>query len=36
MTKITTGWICPYCDDCIGDRNWKDINMEDEEDENEW
>ena len=35
-TKLTTGWICPYCDDCIGDRNWKDINMEDEEDENEW
>ena len=35
-TKITTGWICPYCDDCIGDRNWKDINREDEEDENEW
>lgn len=19
-TVITTGWICPYCDDCIGDR----------------
>lgn len=21
-TKISTGWISPYCDDCIGDRNY--------------
>ena len=19
-TRISKGWICPYCDDCIGDR----------------
>lgn len=24
-TKISTGWICPYCDDCIGDRDYVDI-----------
>ena len=24
-TKRSTGWICPYCDDCIGDRNYVDI-----------
>lgn len=24
-TKISTGWICPYCDDCIGDRNYEEI-----------
>lgn len=20
--KQSTGWICPYCEDCIGDRHW--------------
>ena len=24
-TKRSTGWICPYCDDCIGDRDYIDI-----------
>ena len=24
-TKRSTGWICPYCDDCIGDRDYTDI-----------
>lgn len=24
-TKISTGWICPYCDNCIGDRNYTEI-----------
>ena len=24
-TKITKGWIYPYCDDCIGDRNFTEI-----------
>ena len=24
-TKISTGWICPYCDDCIGDRKYTEI-----------
>ena len=24
-TKISTGWICPYCDDCIGERNYTKI-----------
>lgn len=24
-TKRSTGWICPYCDDCIGDRDYVDI-----------
>lgn len=24
-TKISTGWICPYCDDCIGDREYTKI-----------
>lgn len=24
-TKISTGWICPYCDDCIGDKKYTDI-----------
>lgn len=24
-TKISKGWIYPYCDDCIGDRNFKEI-----------
>lgn len=25
-TKISKGWIYPYCDDCIGDRNFTEIN----------
>lgn len=25
-TKLSTGWISPYCDDCIGDRNYTDLN----------
>lgn len=25
-TKMSTGWISPYCDDCIGDKNYTDIN----------
>lgn len=25
-TKMTTGWISPYCDDCIGNSNYTDIN----------
>ena len=24
-TKISTGWISPYCDDCIGDRQFTEI-----------
>lgn len=24
-TKISTGWICPYCDEHIGDRNFTEI-----------
>ena len=24
-TKISTGWICPYCDNCIGDRYYTEI-----------
>ena len=24
-TKMSTGWICPYCDDCIGDRDFTEI-----------
>lgn len=24
-TKMSTGWISPYCDDCIGDRNFTEI-----------
>lgn len=24
-TKITKGWIYPYCDDCVGDRNFTEI-----------
>lgn len=24
-TKMTKGWIYPYCDDCIGDRNFTEI-----------
>lgn len=24
-TKISTGWISPYCDDCIGDRSFTEI-----------
>ena len=24
-TKRSTGWICPYCDNCIGDRDYIDI-----------
>ena len=24
-TKISKGWIYPYCDDCIGDRNYTEI-----------
>jgi len=27
-TKISTGWISPYCDDCIGDRNYVKIGEE--------
>ena len=27
-TKITKGWIYPYCDDCIGDRNYVKIGEE--------
>lgn len=25
-TKISKGWISPYCDNCIGNRNYVDIN----------
>jgi hypothetical protein len=24
-TKMSTGWICPYCDNCIGDREYTEI-----------
>jgi hypothetical protein len=24
-TKMSKGWIYPYCDDCIGDRNFTEI-----------
>ena len=24
-TKISKGWICPYCDDCIGDKQFTEI-----------
>ena len=24
-TKMSTGWICPYCDNCIGDREYTKI-----------
>ena len=24
-TKMSTGWICPYCDNCIGDRDYTEI-----------
>jgi hypothetical protein len=24
-TKMSTGWISPYCDDCIGDRDYTEI-----------
>ena len=24
-TKISKGWIYPYCDDCIGDQNFTEI-----------
>lgn len=27
-TKVTTGWISPFCDDCIGDRQYVDIDKE--------
>ena len=27
-TKISKGWICPYCDDCIGDREYTEIKDE--------
>ena len=27
-TKISKGWICPYCDDCIGDRDYTEIKNE--------
>lgn len=27
-TKISKGWISPYCDDCIGDRNFIEIKKE--------
>ena len=25
-TKMSKGWICPYCDDCIGDQDYDEIN----------
>lgn len=31
-TKISKGWICPYCDDCIGDRQFTVLNKENYED----
>lgn len=30
-TKMSTGWICPYCDDCIGNRNYTEIKRKDNE-----
>lgn len=27
-TKVTTGWISPFCDDCIGNRQYTDIDKE--------
>lgn len=27
-TKVTTGWILPFCDNCIGNRQYTDIDKE--------
>lgn len=32
-TKISCGWVSPYCDDCIGDRAYTDIEDEFKEEE---